>query len=413
MSSGMTCSITQAEGLITLHWLHAPTGRSLGLTFDSRGAMAPSVSTSLMLTHMKIRPGESVLDLGAGNGVLGLAALLLGAGQVWFSDIDPACVALIQANLSRFRQMTGIDTPVKLTQGSLFMPVGAQRFDHILVNPPSIPSPDESLSIAYRSGPEGRLFHDAIQALAGYYLNDGGRLSFVQGSLSNRPKSLAQLQDQGFSIEATEPQQLPLQDHYPLPWLLTLAEQGKADLIQMGSRWFETRGFIQATLPKARSTPVMQRLQDEGVVVRPLPHLRAALTVDEAASERGVAPEEMIKCILLKDRQSRFVLACLSGNAELDTQKVHLAISELSRLSFSTPDEINRVTGHTLGSVAPISLRDTIPVVFDQALRHLERINISSGDPRLGLELPLLQLLRVLGPVVRFAPIRKEGASAP
>ena len=107
------------------------------------------------------------------------------------------------------------------------------------------------------------------------------------------------------------------------------------------------------------------------------------------------------------------MLACLAGNADLDTQKVRLAIPEFSRLSFSTPDEITRVTGHVLGSVAPLSLRETIPVVLDQGLRHLEQVNISSGDPRLGLELPLAQLLHLLGPVARFAPIRKEAVPAP
>ncbi|MFZ9407678.1 MAG: YbaK/EbsC family protein [Burkholderiaceae bacterium] len=370
--------------------------------------MAPSDSTRLMLAHMDIRAGESVFDLGAGNGVLGFAALLLGAGRVCFSDIDPDCVSLIRSNQGRFVAQTGLDAAIELYQGSLFAPLGDQRFDHILVNPPSIPSPDDSLPLAYRSGPEGRLFHDAIQALAGYYLKDGGRLSFVQGSLSNRPRSLSALKTLGYRVVASEPIPLPLRPHHPLAWLQALAARGEAELLHDEHGWYETRCVIQATLEREAHTGVMARLAAKGVQVRRLPHLRAAPTVALAAAERGVPEHEMIKCILLKDRQERFVLACLAGNAELDTQKVREAWPDLTRLSFSSPQEITRVTGHTLGSVAPLSLVESIPVVFDSGLQGLPRVNISSGDPRLGLELALADLIGLLGNAVRFALIRKE-----
>lgn len=397
--------------LQTLRWLHQPTGRMLSLTLDGEGAMLPSESTRLLLAHMNIRPGESVLDLGAGNGVLGFAALLLGAGRVCFSDIDPDCIALIQRNRAHFVHQTGLEATVQVCEGSLFSPLGEQRFDHILVNPPSIPSSDDhlpQLPLAYRSGPDGRLFHDAIQALAGYYLNDGGRLSFVQGSLSNRPKSLATLAAKGYQLESTEPVRLPLTPHHPLAWLQQLAARGEAELLHDESGWHETRCVIQASLARAAMTGVMGRLAARGIMVRRLPHLRAAPTVALAAVERVVPEHEMIKCILLKDRQQRFVLACLAGNAELDTQQVRTAWPEFTRLSFSSPQEITQITGHVLGSVAPISLVESIPVVFDAGLQQLTKVNISAGDPRLGLELALSDLLGLLGDAVRFAPIRKE-----
>ncbi|MFN5511514.1 MAG: YbaK/EbsC family protein [Burkholderiales bacterium] len=398
--------------LQTLNWTHQPTGQSLSMTLDWHGTMSPSASTHLLLTHMNIRPGESVLDLGAGNGVIGCAALLLGARRVMFTDLDPVCDPLIKANLARLREQTGREATAQVTVGNLFSPVHGQRFDHILVNPPSIPSLNDDLPLAYRSGPAGRLFHDAIQALAGYYLTDGGRLTFIQGSLSNRPVSLARLQALDYQLEVSDPVLLPLRPYYPHDWLHTLAARGEAELIHQDGIWHEARCVIQATREQAATTGVMRQLSVEGVPFRVLPHLRQAPTVERAAAERGVPAHEMIKCILLKDRQARFVLACLAGNADLDTQRVRLAMPDLTRLSFSTPDEITRVTGHVLGSVAPLSLRESIPVVLDEELRALARVNISSGDPWLGLELKLADLLRVLGGVARFAPIRKEAAPA-
>jgi ribosomal protein L11 methyltransferase len=47
--------------------------------------------TQLCLEAMEklIRPGDAVLDVGSGSGILSLAAKLLGAGRVVSCDIDP------------------------------------------------------------------------------------------------------------------------------------------------------------------------------------------------------------------------------------------------------------------------------------------------------------------------------------
>jgi len=43
--------------------------------------------------------GKSVVDLGAGNGILGLACLMLGAAHVRFIECDPSALEALKANL--------------------------------------------------------------------------------------------------------------------------------------------------------------------------------------------------------------------------------------------------------------------------------------------------------------------------
>ena len=44
--------------------------------------------------------GKTVADLGAGNGILGIACLMLGAAQVQFVECDPAAIQVLCDNLS-------------------------------------------------------------------------------------------------------------------------------------------------------------------------------------------------------------------------------------------------------------------------------------------------------------------------
>lgn len=58
----------------------------------------PTTRDSLRMLHERLRPGATVLDLGAGSGVLSIAAVHWGAGRVRAIDVDENAPAQIAAN---------------------------------------------------------------------------------------------------------------------------------------------------------------------------------------------------------------------------------------------------------------------------------------------------------------------------
>jgi Cys-tRNA(Pro) deacylase len=159
---------------------------------------------------------------------------------------------------------------------------------------------------------------------------------------------------------------------------------------------------------EAFRTRITDILAAHGIAYRLLRHREAVFTVEAAAAQRGVVPEEMVKSILLCDRGAHYVMACVPGARRVDPKAVQAALGpEWRRLHFASADEIRAVTGCVQGAVAPIGLPDDVPVIFDEAIGRLAKCNISSGDPMCGLELAAADLIRLARG--RLAPIAEKG----
>jgi Cys-tRNA(Pro)/Cys-tRNA(Cys) deacylase len=147
-----------------------------------------------------------------------------------------------------------------------------------------------------------------------------------------------------------------------------------------------------------RRTRITDILDAHRVAYRVLPHSEPVYTVETAAQQRGVVQSEMVKSILLRDREGRYVMAGVTGDARVDPKAVRAHLpAEWKRLSFATADEIRAVTGCVQGAVTPLGLPPDVPVILDEAIARCVKISISSGDPMAGLELDPQDLIRVSG----------------
>ena len=154
-------------------------------------------------------------------------------------------------------------------------------------------------------------------------------------------------------------------------------------------------------------TKITDFLDTQNISYRVLPHSEPVFTVETAATQRGVVKEEMVKAILLRDKNRRYVMACTTGDTRLNPKAVREQLSgEWKRLSFASAEEIKTVTGYVQGAVAPLCLPAEIPVIFDEAIASCAKVNISSGDPMAGLELDTQDL--VTAARARFGPIAEN-----
>jgi ribosomal protein L11 methyltransferase len=144
-------------------WHVAPDPTALNLELDPGLAFGtgshPTTRLCLEWLEANVQPGVSVLDYGCGSGILGIAALKLGAGNVLGVDIDLAALTAAADNAAR----NGVALQVQASSAPL-----DETFDcvvaNILTNPLMLLAP----LLSARLKPGGRL------ALSGVLENQAG-----------------------------------------------------------------------------------------------------------------------------------------------------------------------------------------------------------------------------------------------
>ena len=88
----------------------------------------PTTRLCLAAVERLVRPGCTVLDVGSGSGVLGVAAAMLGAGQVEAIDVEPEAVRVTQ----EVARLNGVAAVVRASATPLGSVAG--RHDLVLAN---------------------------------------------------------------------------------------------------------------------------------------------------------------------------------------------------------------------------------------------------------------------------------------
>ncbi|MDR7272597.1 release factor glutamine methyltransferase [Pelomonas saccharophila] len=137
----------------------------------------PFADSLPLVKHFKVRPGESVLDVGTGSGVIGIFACYQGAARVVGVDINPAAVQSATHNA----QAHGFAGTMEVLQSNLFEALGKEQFDVITANLPFRNKPAHDVVAMSQWDTDFRT-NTRFFAEVGRHLKPQGRIYFVQSN---------------------------------------------------------------------------------------------------------------------------------------------------------------------------------------------------------------------------------------
>lgn len=126
-------------------------------------------------------------------------------------------------------------------------------------------------------------------------------------------------------------------------------------------------------------TPAERELIQKAVPYRVFRHAGPVRSLEQAAQERGQSPEQVIRSLLFRLSEDRFVLVLVAGPEQIDWRALRRYLGE-NRLTTATAEEVKQVTGYVPGSVSPFGLPNPIRILVDARVFQPGEISIGSGE---------------------------------
>ncbi len=169
----------------------------------------PAEDTLLLARFINPTPGEVVLDMGTGTGLLGLIAAKKAARVVGL-DINSKAVGCARLNA----RLNGIEN-FEARRSDLFEKV-SESFDTVLFNPPYLPTeplePVDCYSRAWDGGVRGRAVVERFLGGVKEHLNPGGWIFILGSSLSGYEDTMSFLISEGFDVSVVGRQKLDFEE---------------------------------------------------------------------------------------------------------------------------------------------------------------------------------------------------------
>jgi methylase of polypeptide subunit release factors len=206
--------------------------------------------------RLDIRPGERVLELGCGSGLLSIAAAKMGAGSVVSVDIDPRALDSAVENA----RLNGFSDRIDVRAGSWYEAVQTgERFDVVIATPPQ--TPGKRLFGPRFGGADGTRHLLAVVDGAPSRLEpERGRLWIMAISIANIPGVMQRLRERFDKVEIVGESQRPFTpreydelDEGLFHYLETLRSRGVADFHEaFGGEYVFRNLFIRAAGVRAK-----------------------------------------------------------------------------------------------------------------------------------------------------------------
>ena len=146
------------------------------------------------------------------------------------------------------------------------------------------------------------------------------------------------------------------------------------------------------------STPATHSLDLLSIPYHLFEHPHPPGSLEQAASERGQVPEQVIRSILFRYEKDKFFLTLVAGPGQISWRKLrsHLGVS---RISMATENEVLVVTGYAVGTVSPFSLPLPLRILSDVSVFKPEEVSLGSGVRGVAIIMKSVDLQRALGKI--------------
>lgn len=161
------------------------------------GTFWPFVDSQPLVRNFRIKPEDSVLDIGTGSGVIAIFACYQGASKVLAVDINPSAIKSAKHNA----KLHGFDKIMQVKSSDLFQKIKDVQFDVITANLPFRNKFAHDVVAQSQWDTDfktnARFFEEV-----GHYLKPNGRIYFAQSNFGAVQEMKALAKAAGFSVRA-------------------------------------------------------------------------------------------------------------------------------------------------------------------------------------------------------------------
>jgi Cys-tRNA(Pro)/Cys-tRNA(Cys) deacylase len=143
------------------------------------------------------------------------------------------------------------------------------------------------------------------------------------------------------------------------------------------------------------STAVTQALDAAGIPYTLHLHDHPVHSLEQAADERGLAPEQIVRSLLFRLEHRQYLLALIPGPSQVDWSKLRHYLG-VSRVTTADAGEVRSVTGYEPGAVSPFGLNKELRILADPCLKLHDVISLGAGIRNAGVILKRQDLERAL-----------------
>ncbi len=143
-------------------------------------------------------------------------------------------------------------------------------------------------------------------------------------------------------------------------------------------------------------SPVTDDLDAKGIPYNVFTHPAPVESLEQAASERGQSPGQVVRSIVFRISDDEFVMVLVPGPEQISWPRLRERLG-VSRMTMASKEEVRMRTGYQTGAVSPFGLPSPMRILADEKIFDQEVISIGSGVRNTAVILASADLRRALG----------------